>query len=320
MTSEQICPIWGISAEVKSADYGFVFDVNSPRAGGAYQIDKTAKQYLSNADEALKARLTTWLVDQRKFGIDCPAINVDAIKAVRRTQPLSMPARVDRLLELFVNTTPIVGSQVICASSVEDGEKKSYPFLANSECINVGELRFLTEYLIGKHWVAGSDWHSVVVTVDGYSRLADLATKPVNSSQAFVAMWFDDSMNDAYSEGIEPGIRDAGYGPFRVDGKEHNNKIDDEIVAEIRRSRFLVADFTQDKAGARGGVYYEAGFAQGLNLPVIFTCRKDVIKHAHFDTRQYNHIVWVTPQELRTRLSQRICATIGDGPFRQPTE
>jgi hypothetical protein len=46
------------------------------------------------------------------------------------------------------------------------------------------------------------------------------------------------------------------------------------IVAEIRRSRFLVADFTSDiidltregsirkQALARGGVYYEAGFAQ----------------------------------------------------------
>ena len=40
---------------------------------------------------------------------------------------------------------------------------------------------------------------------------------------------------------------------------------------QIRKSKFLIADFT----GQRGGVYYEAGFAYGLGLPVIWTCRKD---------------------------------------------
>jgi hypothetical protein len=49
-------------------------------------------------------------------------------------------------------------------------------------------------------------------------------------------------------------------------------------------------------------------------MPVIFTCRKDAIDKVHFDTRQYNHIVWETPEELRDRLAKRISATIGDGP------
>ena len=67
---------------------------------------------------------------------------------------------------------------------------------------------------------------------------------------------------------------------------------------------------------ARGGVYYEAGFAHGLGLQVIFTCRQDVIDKGliHFDTRQYNHIAWNTPEELRKRLADRIAGTIGDGP------
>ncbi len=107
------------------------------------------------------------------------------------------------------------------------------------------------------------------------------------------------------------------YKPFRIDQKEHNRKIDDEIVAEIRRSRLVVADFTQGDDGARGGVYYEAGFAHGLNIPVIFTCRKDVLNKIHFDTRQYNHIVWETPVELRQRLAARISAEIGDGPGKE---
>ena len=125
-------------------------------------------------------------------------------------------------------------------------------------------------------------------------------------------MWFDPELYPAWSEGIEPALRDAGYTPVRVDRVEYNEKIDDRIIAEIRRSGLVVADFTGD----RGGVYYEAGFAQGLGLPVIFTIRKDEIKRLHFDTRQYNHIAWETPAELRERLHYRVMATLGPGQMR----
>jgi hypothetical protein len=102
---------------------------------------------------------------------------------------------------------------------------------------------------------------------------------------------------------------------IRIDKKEHNNKIDDEILAEIRRSRFLIADFTCEPKNVRGGVYYEAGFAQGLGIPVIWTCRETSLADLHFDTRQYSHIVWKTPADLFTQLKNRIGATIGDGPL-----
>ncbi len=96
---------------------------------------------------------------------------------------------------------------------------------------------------------------------------------------------------------------------MRIDNKEHTNKICDEIIAEIRRSRFVVAEFT----GQRNGVYYEAGFAAGLGIPVICTCREDNIADLHFDIRQYNCIDWKTPEELFERLRNRILAVIGEG-------
>lgn len=130
-------------------------------------------------------------------------------------------------------------------------------------------------------------------------------------------MWLDPSMDEVWEEGFEPGIQDSGYKVRRIDRSEFNNKIDDEIIAEIRRSRFLIADFTSDSPeNARGNVYYEAGFAHGLNIPVIFTCRKDLLEDIHFDTRQYNHIDWEKPEDLRKQLKDRISATIGDGPHR----
>lgn len=88
--------------------------------------------------------------------------------------------------------------------------------------------------------------------------------------------------------------------------QEHNEKIDDRIIAEIRQSSLIVADFT----GQRGGVYFEAGFAKGLGIPVIWTCHEDGVENLHFDTRQYNHIVWESPEDLKTKLINRISATL----------
>ena len=92
--------------------------------------------------------------------------------------------------------------------------------------------------------------------------------------------------------------------------------ITDKIIAEIRRSRFLVADFTHGCDGARGSVYYEAGFAHGLNIPVIFTAREGT--KPHFDTSTYPHIFWNRDNlpAFRTALTNRILALkeLGPGP------
>ncbi len=144
------------------------------------------------------------------------------------------------------------------------------------------------------------------LTINGWRRVEELAERRIKSRQAFVAMWFDESVQAAWKEGIEPALIEAGYSAIRVDQIQHNDKIDDRIVAEIRRSGLLVADFT----GHRGGVYFEAGLALGLGMPVIWTCREDQISDAHFDTRQYNHITWSNPKELHERLLARIRATV----------
>ena len=87
-------------------------------------------------------------------------------------------------------------------------------------------------------------------------------------------MWLDESMGQVWNDAIKPGIEKAGYEAVRIDRKEHVNKIDDEIIAELWRARFVVADFTHGADGARGGVYYEAGFAHGRGVTVIFPAGK----------------------------------------------
>lgn len=148
---------------------------------------------------------------------------------------------------------------------------------------------------------------SVSLTTEGWDAVDKLRAKnPVIGNQCFVAMSFAPTMNEAWEKGIKLGIEDTGYKPLRVDKEEHNDQITDRIIADIRQSRIMVADFT----GQNQGVYYEAGFARGLNKTVISCCHEDDLKNLHFDTKPINHIVWKDAADLREKLKNRILATV----------
>lgn len=195
---------------------------------------------------------------------------------------------------------------------------------------NASEARFVAHALADRGWIeARSETMNgdamIVVTASGWNHAAELEVGLTDVSQAFVAMWFGsakesvleqralDFCTEAYRDGFRVGIETAGYEPVRIDFKEFNDDIMDEVVAEIRRSKFIVADFT----GQRSGVYYEAGFARGLGLQVIFTCHESQLGAAHFDTNHMNHIAWKSPEDLARRLEKRIVATVGPGPLKR---
>src|SRR5262249_53117820 len=114
----------------------------------------------------------------------------------------------------------------------------------------------------------------------------------------FVAMYFAPELRAAYDEGIRPAIEDdCGLRAISVDLEEHNDDINDRILAGIRSAQCVVADFT----GQRQGVYFEAGFALGLGRTVIWTCRADNLPTLHFDTNHRNHVVWTNHAELREK-------------------
>ncbi len=307
------CQIWGEGNEAEGyrEPTSRVFHVeNSPRAAGGYVLSETAKNTkIDNLSSEQKARLTTWLVDQRKQGDQQPTITEQVIDYAIRKPPMSAYDRAVRLLGLLVESAGSIGSEVWLS---ED----AHAAFAYSESTSWAEINFLAGFLEDMGWISREYhqlWSRCILTVAGHSHIAEQATN-LDVSQAFVAMWFDPCMEEVYDTAVRPAIEEAGYNPMRIDRKEHINKIDDEIIAEIRKSRFLVADFTHGEDGARGGVYYEAGFAHGLGIPVIFTCREDAVDTLHFDTNHYNHIVWTTPEELRERLKNRILSVIGEGP------
>ncbi len=333
MNTEGNCPIWGTKAEIQSGRETQELVVNSPRAGGSYCVTAEAKELLKGFGDIEKTRLTSWLVKQRWLGVECPKIDDKTINDEEYGQSLSHSERMNRLLKHIEQK----GAEGVLKKQAKIFSRNASPQVANykpdyqeilavSESTDRAELLDLLDSMREKEWVKdpykeynGGEFPksgSVRITAKGHEHLEELRKATPNSSQVFVAMWFDESMSEAWEKGIKPAIRDSGYEPFRIDEAEDAGRIDDRIIAEIRRSRFIVTDLTHGAEGARGGVYYEAGFAHGLGKPVIFTCRKDLIEKVHFDIRQYNHILWEKPEDLRTNLANRISAVVGDGPAR----
>jgi hypothetical protein len=216
-----------------------------------------------------------------------------------RNTPVSQ--KVIKLLKLVADRTPFPGAAV----KVNDWD---YPLI---DAASHKELEFFLGHLEEQEYLRcyrgdRDKIENLRLMVNGWHVLQPDSGAGI-PGRCFVAMSFDSSLDEPYDHGIRAAVKDdCGFNPIRIDKEHHNEKICDKIIAEIRQCQFMVADFTMHKAG----VYFEAGYAMGLGRPVIFTCRKDHLDGAHFDTRQYNHLVWETPTDLRPKLADRIQATI----------
>ena len=180
---------------------------------------------------------------------------------------------------------------------------KDYPLACAKD---PDELRYFQKCLFERGDLA-SEGNGVVIKGRGWERVAQLATKAPASNTAFVAMKFNDEMLPLWESAFAPAIRRAEFEPRLANDPAHNEQIDAHIIAELKQSRFVVADVTFSSPG----VYFEAGYALGTGRQVIWTCREDREKtDMHFDTRQYNHILWKSRDDLAEQLYYRIVATI----------
>lgn len=306
------CPICSTRVE-NFINHGPSYGISCPRCG-VFTIGDIAAMEIQSWHSKQKINLSGWI--QENPGCEIYSRN---LKELSNLRDLTLGEKGEKVLLSLAQRFSRPGERLDLSGGAH------LRFLAVARLIDNDELHFLMrEYLheemgfLLMHELdtgLGAD-RTYKISPKGWAYLDSLRRGNPDSQIGFIAMWFDKTVESTHSV-IEIGIRNSGYDALRIDGKEHNNKIDDEIVAGIRRSKFLVADFT----GHRGGVYFEAGLATGLGLPVIWLCRKDELEKTHFDTRQYNFIVWEADKldELSKALKNRIEATIGRGPLQAAT-
>ncbi|MCU0614814.1 MAG: hypothetical protein MUD09_06975 [Desulfobacterales bacterium] len=253
-------------------------------------------------------RLSAWIRDYKERDADPPEIKKENVKIILDNLPNYTPIQKQFLLLRYIEKkTEYPGKEILLSP------KHDYP-VAWSSCAD--EFGFYLSAIKDRGFIASAELDETFtsdfplklsITADGWEYLENHAQKSAFMDQAFIAMSFSSELQTAYDEGIKKGVEDAGYKAYRIDKEDHIERIDAKIISEIQNSRFLVADVT----GQKQGVYFEAGYAFGLKIPVIWTVRKDEIEKVHFDTRQYRHILWDTPDDLRENLCNLICAVIG---------
>lgn len=271
-----------------------------PRCG-KYVFSGTAGAMLEQGGitDRQRANISGWLRENQ--GLLITSEHVEMLKTLRAP---TVAERAMKILQAMEKETTVIGASV---------DILTLEYIGISWSINLDELSYLVDKFLIKEkaYIRYEFMDAPSIMPNGYAALEELKQTNTDSQIGFCAMWFSHEVLPAWAEAIYPAIIDSGYDAKRIDTHDHNNRIDDEIIAMLRKSKFVVADFT----GQRGGVYFEAGFALGLGLPVIWTVRKDALHEVHFDNRQYNFVVWEEDKlsEFKSSLQNRIEATLGRG-------
>ncbi len=224
--------------------------------------------------------------------------------------PRTPEDKINNLL-MFLNSKQLYEGSVIDIDNFEDKKKLS----ATLYFKNYDEMVFYLFTLMEQGLIngidvssmGGKDMINITLTYYGLNKIIELNESGVQSNRCFVAMSFSEHLNDIRAA-LKTALHNTGFEPILIDEIKIDSEetINDAIIAEIKKSKFVVADFTEQKHG----VYFEAGFALGLKRPVIYLCRDDDFENSHFDTKHYPHIIYRDTTELTEKLILRIEAWI----------
>lgn len=291
------------------------FDKNVRFSGDYDGIEKRNEKLSALIREQTIRGLPPFFIQWPEPPDNYPVINnctpVEVPDLIRSSWPRNVPEMIDRTLCNMAVLSSTAGQRLTMSLS------EAFLIFSRSYDERQFILDSLKEYgYVTKEQGDHSGMFVCILKAKGWHRYSELTRESSSpENPAFVAMWFGgedhtQEMNELFAESIKPAIRKAGFKETRTDIEEHNDFIMDKIIADIRLAPFVVADFT----GNRGGVYFEAGFARGLKVPVIHTCKDSDFGDTHFDVKQINTLRWSKPSDLREQLLQRIRGTVGEGP------
>ncbi len=121
-------------------------------------------------------------------------------------------------------------------------------------------------------------------------------------------MKFDSpDLNSALKDAIKPACLECGgLKACMVSEKAGDGWIPQRIKEEIQDARFVISDLNYRNSG----VYYETGYADGLEIAVIQTCKQSWYDEEpaplHFDISQRNTIFWKDNDALKQQLIMKI--------------
>ena len=261
-----------------------------------------------NADVKISHALRTMQRINKK--VELSESMIDAILE----KPLPRPQeQADLLIRWLAEHTDNPGDQV-SLSPIEHhlsiiGAKTEEGFvLVLSHLIKVGLVDGKLESMLSGGYIG---FDELALTFEGWNYYETLLKGSAVYRKAFMAMKFGDAELNAVLENVfKPSAKLAGFDLFKLDDEPRAGLIDDRLRVEIQSSDFLIADLTHGNNGA----YWEAGYAEGLGKPVIYTCEQDTFnsQKPHFDTNHHLTVLWDknAPEQAGDLLKATIRATL----------
>lgn len=159
--------------------------------------------------------------------------------------------------------------------------------------------------------IGGGDAAYATLSFEGWDRYETVRAGSAFYRKAFMAMKFGDPvLENLFEVTLKPSAKAAGFDLLKLSDVPRAGLIDNRLRAEIQGADFVVADLTHDNLGA----YWEAGYAEGLGKPVIYTCEiaKFELTRTHFDTNHHHTILWdsAAPEKAGVELTATIRATL----------
>jgi nucleoside 2-deoxyribosyltransferase len=281
MPRAQQCIVCGSPATVKT-DGGFYVFIDCRRCGefqlGRALADDLPQMRLSNEQRALASHHI-----RKRQGAKRTILDEDFFESLA-SQSLPTPAELsDNLLLTIVERVGGRPGKSVSVDNNTDVALEAAIGALDKEDV-LWAIRNLEEQkLVIGQWA--SHFSNGHLTAAGWARVEELKLAHVASRYAFFARKFaNNDLDTLYDECLKQAVADAGFELRTVTQKAGH--IDAIIEDEIRRCRFLIADLSDDNAGA----YWEAGLAEGLGKDVIYLCREGV--RTHFDTDHRHTVRW----------------------------
>ena len=256
---------------------------------GPFAVNRPSEELLKKLarDDPLRLRVLSYIVRKMKAGESAVALSRERIMEI--TDSTKLPSPTEQIANLLlwignnsehfgktIHLSPEEHTAVVGAIGTENF------FHITSELVNQGLFEGMSS---GRALFEGH------LTLAGWEAYERLKRGRHSSRKAFMAMEYgDDELDVVFHDCFKPAVAAAGFSLERLDEDPPSGLIDNRLRVEILKARFLVADLTLGNHGA----YWEAGYAEGLGRPVIFTCRKSYAKEhgTHFDTNHMHTVFW----------------------------
>ncbi len=137
---------------------------------------------------------------------------------------------------------------------------------------------------------------SIILIEEGkYKEYKEKIIDGIKSNYSFFINPTDnEEVKQNYDYVIKPTVEKYNFKIESVNEISHVKEITSIIIESIRKSRFLIADLTDEKPNC----YYEVGYAHAFNKPVIILAKTGTVRH--FDIQGYKWNYWTDFKNLKS--------------------